>query len=93
VSEGVARKVSAVPGQPFQFEPGHKTYCKGFAPGAFCPRRDRHTCVCVRGFVCRVCGVCWCLIVRAGVCLCVRALTGVWVCLWAFVRVCVRVCA
>jgi len=30
VSEGVARKVSAVPGQPFQFEPGHKTYCKGF---------------------------------------------------------------
>jgi hypothetical protein len=30
VSEGVARKVSAVPGQPFHFEPGHKTYCKGF---------------------------------------------------------------
>jgi class 3 adenylate cyclase len=30
VSEGVARKVSAVPGQPFHFEPGHTTYCKGF---------------------------------------------------------------
>eukprot|EP00667_Euglena_gracilis_P000447 EG_transcript_447 len=30
VSEQLYRKVAAIPGQPFSFEPGHKAFCKGF---------------------------------------------------------------